>query len=95
MTDIALNSNLEILFDAAGDFLINEDFNVSIQDINILLLIDVGHNKQFPNLGVALWKSINGKESELFSSIISNAASCSIKIKNIFIDENNSLQIQI
>lgn len=96
MIDIFLDDNYDIVFNENGDFIpIEFIYDAQYQDLSIVMNIDRGNNKQFPTLGAAIYKSINGNESDLFSSIISNANSCGIKIKNIYIDVYNKIQILI
>lgn len=96
MIDIFLDDNYDLVLNDNGDFIpIEFSYDAQYQDLSIVMNIDRGHNKQFPTLGAAIYKSINGNESELFSSIISNATSCGITIKNIYIDTNKKIQIVI
>jgi hypothetical protein len=94
--DLLINEQYSLVFSKNGD-LLTTDFEIEsdYQDLSILLNIDTGHNKQFPELGVAIYKSINGNEKELFSSIIDNAKRCAITIKDIYIDNNGLLQIEL
>ena len=93
MIDIFINQNYDFEFTASGDLKgIELDVERQYQDLSILLNIDQGHNKQFPALGVALYRYQNGIEQDLISKVIDNAQQCNININNIFI-ENNKLQI--
>jgi hypothetical protein len=96
MIDIFLDENYEIVFNENGDFVpIEFNYDAQYQDLSIVMNIDAGHNKQFPTLGAAIYKSINGVENELFSSIISNAQQIGVDIKDIYIDTNKKIQILI
>jgi len=94
--DLLIDTAYSLVFSSNGDLLITDsEIDSDYQDLSILLNIDTGHNKQFPDLGVAIYKSINGNERELFSSIIDNARRCGITIKDIYIDNNSVLQIEL
>jgi 5-enolpyruvylshikimate-3-phosphate synthase len=95
MIDIFLDEDYDLVFSGGDLQTIDVDTDMQYQDLSIILNIDAGHNKQFPNIGCAIYKSINGKESDLFSSIISNAKSCGITVKQVYIDIEKKIQILI
>lgn len=97
MIDLLINNNtFDILFSSDGDLLsLDTENDRRAQDLSILLSIDHGHNKQYPNLGIAYYKSINGNEKELINTILTQSSLANIGVSNVYIDNNQVLQINI
>lgn len=94
--DILIDNDYDLVITEKGDFVeIISNIDKQYQDLSILLNIDFGQNRQFPNLGVAIYKEQNGVENQLFSKIKSQAIISDIDIKNIYNDVNNQIQIII
>lgn len=93
--DIKFNSDYDLEFTANGDLVaIDTKFDADYQYLAILLNIDRGHNKQFPNLGIAAENAINGPEVTLFNNIRNNALATNLNIKRLEI-RNNQLYIEL
>lgn len=84
------NNNLQII---GGDFLIRD---CESQNAKLIVMYQPGHLKSDPQLGVGIENMINGQMNSLMRKTISQQLSNDgLKLKNIYFDENQMLQIEI
>lgn len=100
MNDLILQSNSIIEDNTYELTFFNGDFNINYSDtqnVNLILQYDKGHLLQYPKLGVGIDSMINSSNltSQMKSKIIEELKNDNITPKEIYIDEDGEININI
>lgn len=94
MTDILLTQDLELQV-VNGDLGLCEDSDTDFQDLNLLLNMNTGDNKQYPLLGSNLITYKNGEYSSLLLNLKQQFDYNQLPVTDIIIDNETSIKLKL
>jgi hypothetical protein len=94
MTDILLSNDLDLVIDG-GDLRTCNNLDTDYQDLNLLLNINTGDNKQYPQLGTNLitWK--NGEYDGLLNNLKTQFDFNNLPVEEVIIDNDKTIRIKM
>ena len=94
MTDILLSNDLDLVIDG-GDLRSCSNLDTDYQDLNLLLNINTGDNKQYPQLGTNLitWK--NGEYDGLLNNLKTQFDFNNLPVEEVIIDNDKTIRIKM
>jgi hypothetical protein len=94
MKDIALKDTLDLLIQN-GDLTFVEDLDCDFQDLNLLLNINLGDNKQYPLMGTNMIYYKNGVLEDLLGNLQKQFIYTNLPVNRIQNTDDNRLKINL